>query len=44
MIFPAMTFPFVLRTFDAMVTLLGAAGGTMMGADPLAMLSHIFYY
>ena len=38
-----MTFPFVLRTFEAMVTFAGGHGAhaTARG-PPFAMLSHIF--
>jgi hypothetical protein len=44
MTFPAMTFPFVDRTFDAMMTFAGGQGAhaaaTNLGG-PFAMLSHI---
>jgi hypothetical protein len=46
MMLPAMTFPFVLRTFDAMMTLAGGQHCPVEAAaydtgPPLAILSHI---
>ena len=41
---PAMTFPFVLRTFEAMMTFAGGHGGIAAALyPPFAMLSHIVY-